>query len=634
MQLAGQLGANANLTSGTARLILNEVTGGNISQLLGYIEIFGAKADFILANPAGVTCNGCGFINTPRVTLTTGIPNLDANGALTGFSVTGSGSITFEGKGADITGLSYFDVVSRSIALNGPIDDMNLAAAAGLYTGFNSFDYASRSVSAIAGDGTAAPAYGVTTGAAGGIKAGRIGVTSTEKGVGVIANGLVAGGGGMTLTADGKLQVVKAQSQGAVSLKSQSSDILITDKVWSQASLTLWAGGNISIMAQASAGALGNVSVNAQGVTLNAGAILGAGLDEHGKFTGNGALNLYAANLSNAGTIQATGDVALGLTAVLANQASGTIQAGGALNVTAGSFENYGSTDINGARGTLSGQTVTVNAGDFANAGKILSAQALTLNSSGTLVNVLGTIKAGGTLSITAAGNVENLSGIIQGQTVSVNAQTIESITLLSRNGQLYLPGVSVGSGQSGGSTLADLQTLFGKGNGAFLNSLGLALDSSAASSQPRQSTWFASLQWAGSGSSSSASTALRQASIGATNGLTLNAAKDIVNTGGKLSAGGDLALNAGGNVTSNGQVSGGGVVQSAINAGGGIAVNAGGDATLRATDVKAGQNVALNTQGQVTVSALETQTKTQTATSGCDWLGLACKTTSTTSTR
>ena len=50
--LGGQLGANPNFSNGNyAKLILNEVNGGSASQLLGYIEIFGHSADFILANP-------------------------------------------------------------------------------------------------------------------------------------------------------------------------------------------------------------------------------------------------------------------------------------------------------------------------------------------------------------------------------------------------------------------------------------------------------------------------------------------------------------------------------------------------------------------------------------------------------
>ena len=181
--LGGPLGPNANLTNGPAKLILNEVTGNNISQLLGYIEIFGAKADFILANPAGVTCNGCGFINTPRATLTTGTPDFGADGMFKGFNVTGGGSIRFEGAGADIKGVETFDAVSRSIFMGGAIDDSALAAEVGLFAGRNSFDYASRTVTALADDGSAKPGYAIDTNAAGKIRAGKIGVTSTEKGV-------------------------------------------------------------------------------------------------------------------------------------------------------------------------------------------------------------------------------------------------------------------------------------------------------------------------------------------------------------------------------------------------------------------------------------------------------------------
>ena len=62
--------------------ILNEVTAANPSRLLGMTEVAGNRANVILANPAGITCNGCGFINAPRVTLTTGVPVLDGSGAL------------------------------------------------------------------------------------------------------------------------------------------------------------------------------------------------------------------------------------------------------------------------------------------------------------------------------------------------------------------------------------------------------------------------------------------------------------------------------------------------------------------------------------------------------------------------
>ena len=172
-QIGGQLGANPNFTGGHyASLILNEVTGGSASSLQGYIEIFGHSADFILANPAGVTCNGCGFINTPRVTLTTGTPNLDANGGLSGFTVGGSGQISIEGT-VNITGVQYFDVAARSIFVGGEISDSAMQAEVGLFAGRNNFDYNARTATALADDGSAKPAFGIDA-SAGSIKAGKI----------------------------------------------------------------------------------------------------------------------------------------------------------------------------------------------------------------------------------------------------------------------------------------------------------------------------------------------------------------------------------------------------------------------------------------------------------------------------
>ena len=68
------------------------------------------------------------------------------------------------------------------------------------------------------------------------------------------------------------------------------------------------------------------------------------------------------------------------------------------------------------------------------------------------MTNVLGTIQATGAVILNAGANVENLSGTIQGQDVTVNAQTIENITLVSRDGQLILP-ADVTKALSGGGS-------------------------------------------------------------------------------------------------------------------------------------------------------------------------------------
>ena len=58
---------NNNITAGSeADLILFQVTGSTVSDLDGTIEVFGTEAGLIIANPNGITCAGCGFINTDK----------------------------------------------------------------------------------------------------------------------------------------------------------------------------------------------------------------------------------------------------------------------------------------------------------------------------------------------------------------------------------------------------------------------------------------------------------------------------------------------------------------------------------------------------------------------------------------
>ena len=63
----------------------------------GRLEVFGRAAELVVANPNGITCDGCGFINTPRVTLSTGVPEFGSDGSLSGLSVSG-GDVTIGSK--------------------------------------------------------------------------------------------------------------------------------------------------------------------------------------------------------------------------------------------------------------------------------------------------------------------------------------------------------------------------------------------------------------------------------------------------------------------------------------------------------------------------------------------------------
>lgn len=149
-QLGGITPGNPNLrSSGPASVILNEVTSSNRSQLNGAIEIFGGRADLVIANPNGITCDGCGFINTPRMTLTTGKPDI-VGGRLSGFTVEG-GDVTFGSKGgnfaADPGKVDLFDVVSRSVHVDGAVYGKNLRLTAGR----NKYNYADGQATALAG---------------------------------------------------------------------------------------------------------------------------------------------------------------------------------------------------------------------------------------------------------------------------------------------------------------------------------------------------------------------------------------------------------------------------------------------------------------------------------------------------
>ena len=90
---------NSNITAGSeASLILFQVTGSSGSDLDGAIEVFGAEAGIIIANPNGIDCDGCGFINTSKVDLVTGTANFSGDD-LTGFSIDGNSTLTVSGSG-------------------------------------------------------------------------------------------------------------------------------------------------------------------------------------------------------------------------------------------------------------------------------------------------------------------------------------------------------------------------------------------------------------------------------------------------------------------------------------------------------------------------------------------------------
>lgn len=213
-KLGGATPGNPNLTGkGSATVILNEVTSQNRTALNGPTEVFGGRADVIIANPNGITCNGCGFINTPRATLTTGAPDIGADGSLNGFRVS-NGDVTFGRNGANFASgdgsVDLFDVVSRTIQIDGTIYGQDLRLTAGQ----SKFDYATGEATAL-DPNAGGPEFAIDGSALGAMQAGRIKMVVTDKGAGVRMRGdMAANTGELTLSADGKISIGKASGKG------------------------------------------------------------------------------------------------------------------------------------------------------------------------------------------------------------------------------------------------------------------------------------------------------------------------------------------------------------------------------------------------------------------------------------
>lgn len=204
---------NARLKGKPAELIINEVTSGNRSELKGRLEVFGNKAGVMIANPNGITCDGCGFINTPSVTLTTGKPQFDKQGALEALEVK-KGAVIIGGNGLNGASTEYVDVISRATELNGKINAKTLT----LTQGANRVSFKDGTIKPIAGEG-AKPQLAVDTKALGGMYAGKIRLVATEAGVGVNLSNMTSTQRDISLTTAGKITLsnIKAQTDLNVS---------------------------------------------------------------------------------------------------------------------------------------------------------------------------------------------------------------------------------------------------------------------------------------------------------------------------------------------------------------------------------------------------------------------------------
>ena len=200
-QLAGYIEGNPNLSGGPARIIVNEVMSDRPSELRGFLEVAGTKADVIIANPNGIYADGAGFLNTSRAILAAGRTERDAAGGYAGLHIE-DGRAYITGKGLDARGADSAEIYARAVAVNAGL----WANHAKIVAGQNSIAK-DGSISPITSETTStAPQYAIDLADIGGMYANRITMVGTEKGLGVNLTGQLSATQAVSLDVNGNLK--------------------------------------------------------------------------------------------------------------------------------------------------------------------------------------------------------------------------------------------------------------------------------------------------------------------------------------------------------------------------------------------------------------------------------------------
>ncbi|WP_296227080.1 hemagglutinin repeat-containing protein [Ralstonia sp. UBA689] len=529
-QIAGWVQGNPFLGNNAARVILNQVTSGNPSVLAGPTEIAGNQASLIVANPAGITCAGCSFIQAPRVTLTTGTPNFDALGNISSISVQ-QGQITVNGAGLDARG-AQLDLLSRAMAINGQVWAERINAVAGA----NSVDYGSVTPTAIAGGGPA-PQVAIDVGQLGSMYGG--GATrliGTEAGLGVnIGGNLAALTGSLSLAANGDVTITPT---GRVQSAADAS--LSAPNVNNQGVIT--GAGNVSVSGStANSGTLvagANATVTGPQIT-NMGTI-GAGVDGNGNLTQPGSVALNASGaVRNSGSVLASQNI--GVTATSIDASNGSMSAQGALTLSS-------SGDVSTRNATLSANSVTVQAaGTLDNtAGKVSSTGALQVGAQ-RVVNQGGLLASNGDTAITA-GSLDNTSGELGSNAGNLTVTSTGDIA--NANGKLIAAqdaNISSTSLSNQAGTVSARNLTLNTGAGTLDNTSGtVSATGSASVTAGHLVNQQGTLAGAGNVTANVASLDNTAGVLGSSGGaLNVTSVGAITNTGGKLLAAQDAAITA-----------------------------------------------------------------------------------------
>lgn len=469
-QIGGLVTANPNLVnSASAKVILNEVTSNNTSQLLGYTEIAGAKADLILANPNGITCSGCGFINTARLFMVAGSSNFDSNGNL-GFNLKEQANpnlyvplITIDGLGLDASRTSSTDIIASSVKLLSTIYGSDNTALT-IKSGEGGYDFNSKEISGNNVQNNTQPVFAIDASSLAKIQSGQVYLIATKQGVGVNMEAEILASSTVHIDANGDVYYSKISAGEAASLAS-------TQKIHSNNSNSSISAPTINITANEfknlglvsaynlniqNSGTLNNLG-NIEALRLNLSNI--TNINNSGSIYGENSLSISGINLTNdsSGSIFSPQSYSLVLTGLLTNSGlinsrnnlrvnsnqltnsaeisagnnltfviadyttnSGNLISGNALNLTANSLDNSGATQ--------SGDYSNFNLVSLTNSetASLYSAKNLTLNLSSSLTNS-GKISALENFAITGTSAITNSNQLLSNSDLNIMGSSLNN---------------------------------------------------------------------------------------------------------------------------------------------------------------------------------------------------------------
>jgi len=519
--LAGNVNGNANMSGGSASVILNEVASSNPSQLNGMVEVAGQQAAVIIANPSGITCDGCGFINTSRSTLVTGSVDM-TGGKVSGFNVT-DGKIVITGKGMDDHATDYTDIISRSVVVNAQLTARDLR----IVTGSNKVNYKTLDAREIKpAKFSPQPSLALDVSSLGGMYANKIELIGTEDGVGVRNNGIISTAAeSISITLDGELEnnnIISANKDLLIDTNQHAvdndhgtlqaeRDLAIASSKLDNNTNGLITAENININTHG-----GTLDNNGQGIIAREDISVSAGdIDNGSRLTGGGVMTISADKLSNRGEISA--DTLSVAAHKITNQ--NEIQAQNTLTISSDTLENEKDGLISSA-GDMALQTH-----DIRNRGKIYAQDALDAYASHSLDNEQGVLGAVGNVTVDTKTLTNTAGAIFSARQLDIVADTIDnSADMCDGGGTIAGNTISMSSGYFNN----DKGTL--KGNTVYLQ--GDTFD-------------------VGNGT------------ISATGNITVNADKDfyVNNHGAVESRGGDITINAADNFSNDGTIKGTGAI-------------------------------------------------------------------------